>query len=241
MAIRQKDTGVTITLQDLVPRLDVDAAGVASLAEWEGTKLEESARQLLPEARSVVVFAMEIYLEILNLHRPGRTTGQASLNDFLARHTDYLGGRLTKSAYDVAKACHNEGMKALPLPAVGCPLDTRFLEAVFSYKHAAQAAGLGYIGRSSLLITPDFGPRVRLSCCLTEAVLERTKMEVVNVCQQCKVCSSKCPSGAISMPQAEEPYNFNKFACATFVTASGGCSECVRLCPAEVTLKRRVS
>lgn len=232
MASQQKEVEVDIILQDSIPGLEVDMAGVASLAEWKGTKLEEAALALLPEVKSVVVFALEIYPEILNHTRPGRAEGQASLNDLLDRHADFLNGRLTKAAYDVAKVCRSKGLKALPLPATGCPADARFLEAVFSYKHAAQAAGLGYIGRHSLLITPDFGPRVRLSCCLTEARLEPTRAEIVDVCQRCQVCIKKCPAGAISMPRGEEPYVINKFACGTFTEASGGCSECMRLCPA---------
>lgn len=233
MTKERKIIGVNTALQELIYKLDVDAAGVASLAEWKGTKLEETALRLLPQAHSVVVFAMEIYPEILNHARPGRAMGQASLYDLLNRNADFLQGRLTKAAYDVARACHSQGLKALPLPAAGCPLDARFLEAVFSYKHAGQAAGLGYIGRSSLLITPDFGPRVLLSCCLTEALLEPTKADIVNVCQRCKVCINKCPASAINLPQAEEPYIINKFACVTFREASGGCSECMRLCPVE--------
>jgi len=76
---------------------------------------------------------------------------------------DFINGRLTKAAYDVAKVSRRNGLKSLPLSAAGCPTDAIFLQAVFSYKHAAQAAGLGYVGRSSLLVTPDFGPRVRLA------------------------------------------------------------------------------
>ncbi len=231
--VRQgKTERAKVILQDLILKLDVDAVGIVRLDEWKGTKLEETALRLLPQTRSVVVFAMEVYPEILNHSRPGRAMGQASLNDLLNQNVAFLNGRLTKATYDVAKASRNIGLKALPLPAAGCPLDLRFLEAVFSYKHAGQAAGLGYIGRSSLLITPDFGPRVRLSCCLTEALLEPTRADVVDVCQRCKVCIKKCPAGAIEIPLAEEPYIIDKFACATFMGASGGCSECMRLCPA---------
>jgi epoxyqueuosine reductase QueG len=203
MTSQQKEAEVNTILQDLIPGLEVDRIGVASLET-----------------------------------RPLRTTGQASLNDLLDRHADFLNGRLTEAAYAVARACRSRGFKALPLSATGCPADARFLEAIFSFKHAGQAAGLGYLGRSSLLITPDFGPRVRLSCCLTEARLEPTRAEVVDVCQRCQVCIKKCPAGAISMPQAREPYVINKFACGTFVDASGGCSECMRLCPAVDKLSK---
>jgi len=218
-------------LQDFISRLEVDAVGIASLDEWKGTKLEETALRLLPTARSAVVFGMEIYQEILDHARPGRTMGLASLNDLLDCHAEFLNSRLTKAAYDVTKVSRSNGLKAFPLPAAGCPTDTRFLESVFSYKHAGQAAGLGKIGWHSLIITPGFGPRIRLSCCLTEAALESTTTEMTIECDSCGICLDRCPAEALAKPQAGELYGINKFACSCFQNASGGCCECMRLCP----------
>ena len=232
MTNERKTATENTTLQDLISKLEVNAVGIASLAEWKGTKLEETALRLLPQAHSVVVFAMEIYPEVLDLASPERIMGAASFNDLLVSDANYLYGRLTKAAYDVAKASRSIGLKALPLPAAGCPLDGRFLEAVFSYKHAGQAAGLGKIGWHSLLITPDFGPRVRLSCCLTEAELEPTNTNMIIECDSCGICPDNCPAGALAKPQAGEPYTINKFACSSFRNASGACSECMRICPA---------
>ncbi len=232
MIDEQKTVTQNAILLDLLSKLDVNAMGIASLAEWKGTKLEDTALRLLPQARSFIVLAMEIYPEILDLAPPERITGAASLNDLLARDDDYLSGRLTKAAYDVAKASRSLGLKALPLPAAGCPYDTRFLEAIFSYKHAAQAAGLGKIGWHGLLITPGFGPRVRLSCCLTEAELEPTTTvnETVD-CNSCRICLRSCPAGALAKPRGGKQYAINKFACCCFRNASGGCAECMRVCP----------
>ena len=232
MTNKRKTVTASTIMQDLIPKLEVDAVGIASLKEWKRTKLEETALRLLPQARSVVIFAMEIYPEILDLTSPGRMMGATSTNDLLARNADFLSGRLTKAAYDVTKAFRDSGLKALPLPAVGCPSDTRYLKAVFSYKHAGQAAGLGKIGWHSLLITPGFGPRVRLSCCLTEAELEPTNTNMTIECDSCGICLDNCPAGALSNPQASEQYAINKFACSSFYNASGGCAECMRLCPA---------
>ena len=218
-------------LRDSISKLDVDVVGIASLVEWKGTKLEETALKLLPQARSVMVFAMEVYPEILDLTSPERITGVASTNDLLARNVDFLAGRLTKAAYDAAKISHSVGLKALPLPSTGCPNDIRFLKAIFSYKHAGQAAGLGKIGWHSLLITPDFGPRVRLSCCLTEATLEPTNTSMTVECDNCVICLNNCPARALTEPQAGEQYAINKFACSSFYNAAGGCAECMRLCP----------
>jgi len=231
MDIERRTTAENATLQDLISTLDVDAVGIASLAEWKGTKLEETALKLLPQARSVVVFSMEIYLEVLDLASPGKMVGVASMNDLLDRNADFLSSRLTKAAHEVTKTSHRIGLNALPLPAVGCPLDTRFLEAVFSYKHAAQAAGLGKLGWHSLLMTPSFGPRVRLAACLTEAALEPTNANMTVDCDSCGICLDNCPAGALTKPQGSEQYAINKFACCTFRNAAGGCSECMRICP----------
>lgn len=219
-------------LETFIAKLDVDARGIISIAAWKGTRLEQTALALLPKARSVVVFAMEVYREIVDLALPGKTMGVASMNDLLDANADFLAARLTRAAYDTARASHELGLKALPLPAKGCPFDARFLQAVFSYKHAAQAAGLGNIGKHSLLVTPAFGPRVRLSCCLTEALLEPTMGGTPWKCAGCDICIENCPAGALAEPQPGEPYSMNKFACFSFRSASGGCAECMRLCPA---------
>ncbi len=55
-----KEKSSSTILQDFISKLDVDAVGIASLADWKETRLEETALKLLPQARSVVVFAMEI-------------------------------------------------------------------------------------------------------------------------------------------------------------------------------------
>ena len=91
MVINKEDVSkASAELQGFITRLDVDAVGIASVDEWKGTKLEETALKLLPTARSVVVMAMEIYPEIIDHARPGRTMGKASLNDLLNRNADFL-------------------------------------------------------------------------------------------------------------------------------------------------------
>lgn len=231
MASQQKQNEKKMLLEELKTGLDADIVGVANLSGWKGTRLEETALQLLPQTKSVVVLAMEVYPEVLDLSVPERTTGASSLNDLLDRHQEYLSSRLTKAAYDITRSFHQRGVKALPLPAAGCPMDGRFQEAVFSYKHAGQAAGLGRMGWHSLLITPDLGPRVRLACCLTEAELEATSLEYDTECAGCGICLEVCPAKAIFEPEGGEQYNINKYACCSYRSAAGGCSECMKLCP----------
>jgi epoxyqueuosine reductase len=61
-----------------------------------------------------------------------------------------------------------------------------------SHKHLGARAGLGNIGFSKLLITPDFGPRVRLASILTNAPLEPDKEYKNNLCEDCdKKCAKE--------------------------------------------------
>ena len=231
MADAQKINDGSSLLEELRLELDADIVGVASLSDWKGTRLEERALRLLPQAKSIVVIAKEIYPEILDLSSSERITGAASLNDVLLHNSEYMNGRLNEAVYDMTKEFRQRGLKALPLAAAGCPYDARFLEAVFSFKHAAEAAGLGRMGWHSLLITPGFGPRVRLACCLTEAELETTKLDYDTECAGCGICLEICPAKAIFQPETGEPYAINKYACCSFLTAAGGCSQCMKLCP----------
>ncbi len=64
-------------------------------------------------------------------------------------------------------------------------------------KGAAILAGLGTIGKNNLLITPTFGPRVRLRAVLIERELEQTGPGEFNPCDACDMpCWRGCPQGA---------------------------------------------
>jgi epoxyqueuosine reductase QueG len=228
---KKKAMKIDTKVQEALAKLDVDMAGVVRIDEVKGAKLAKDALKLLPTAKSIVVMGMAIYPEFLDLTSPERTMGTANLNELLTRHNDYLRGRLLKAGYDIATASHRAGLKALPLPGQGPSVDGRFLESVISYKHAGAAAGLGSIGMNSLLVTEKYGPRVQLAVCLTEAALKSTAGEPQKNCRSCNVCVFKCPAKALAIPRKGESYIFNKFACRTYVEASGGCSECMRVCP----------
>lgn len=229
--VKKSTNKASAGVQELLPKLDVDMVGVARLSDLKGTRLEEQALKLLPSARSIVVVAAEVYPEFLDLTTPEMVMGTANLNNLLSHHTDYLAGRLNRAAYEVARASRKAGLRALPLPSRNVPTDRRTLESIISYRHAAEAAGLGQIGMSSLLVTLKYGPRVRLGLCLTEASLKSTTRDTSGTCRDCNICVSKCPAHALDWPEDGERYAINKFACREYLEAAGGCSECMKQCP----------
>ena len=231
MAVKKGVEKVNKEVQDSLSRLEVDTVGVAQIDKLKNKQAKEAVLGLLPSAKSLVVVGVEIWPEFLDLTSPEMTAGSFNLNDIYQQHIGYLQGKLTKAIYDTAKASKKAGLKALPLTGQGPTVDRRVLRGFLSYKHLAEAAGLGRIGMSSLLITEKFGPRLRLAMCLTEAVLEPSKIIDYNICRYCNVCVLKCPAKALERPKSGEAYAINKFACAEYGNAAGGCSECMRVCP----------
>ena len=66
-------------------------------------------------------------------------------------------------------------------------------------KDAAALAGLGTIGKNNLLITPQFGPRVRLRALLVDVELEPTGPIDFTPCEGCDMpCRITCPKDAFA-------------------------------------------
>jgi epoxyqueuosine reductase len=211
---------------------EVSLFGVARVEDMEGTPLYDSAVALMPKAKSIMVLGKEIFAEVVNLIHPDQIMGEAAARDLYAPHLDYLNGRLNCAMYDLANTYRDEGYRVIPLPSMGTPTDTRFLRGLVSFKHAAEFAGLGAIGRSSLLITPQFGPRVRLAALLMDAEVPSGKKMATDFCAGCNApCVAACPAGAIAMPDGGQPYRVDKFACASFRGGAGGCATCLSVCP----------
>jgi epoxyqueuosine reductase len=64
-------------------------------------------------------------------------------------------------------------------------------------KDAAVLAGLGCIGKNNMMVTPEYGPRVRLRAMLTDIVLKPTGPVGFDPCKECDMpCQRVCPQKA---------------------------------------------
>ena len=108
------------------------------------------------------------------------------------------------------------------------------------YPPMAQAAGLGWRGINGLLITPEFGPRVRLAAVFTE--IENLPVHkdnehtwVLDFCESCKRCIRDCPPDAFY----DEPIQhknglvtvLDNAKCFPYFAKNHGCSICIKVCP----------
>ena len=224
----------TTSLDNLLGDLKVDKIGIASLYDLKDTPLWNQSQKLLPGAKSVIALAMELFLATVNQVTSKAVVGDLALRDLYLANSAVVNGHLDWEGYKMVKLLHAQGFKGLLLPAEGGPYDSRLLEGPLSYKHTAEAAGFGIIGWHNLLITPEYGPRVRLVCILTDAPFTSSApLNMESPCLECGgACVKICPAKAISKPRAGEAYHLDKYACCSYYTASGMCAECLRVCPA---------
>ncbi|MBD3170077.1 MAG: reductive dehalogenase [candidate division Zixibacteria bacterium] len=105
---------------------------------------------------------------------------------------------------------------------------------------AACVAGLGEMGRLGYLITPKFGPRIRLGAVTTDLPLvpdKPVKFGVQDFCRICKKCAINCPSGAIPTGDKTDVRGVVKWQldierCFHYWRAAGSdCGLCMRVCP----------
>ena len=109
-------------------------------------------------------------------------------------------------------------------------------------KTLATLSGLGWIGRSTLLIVPTYGPRVRPGALLTDMPLETNTPIVQSQCRNCRACVDICPVGAIkgklwsqTTPRSElldvsRCYN-HLWSAKTTLGRRQICGLCLKVCP----------
>ncbi len=121
------------------------------------------------------------------------------------------------------------------------------LYSLFNHKMAATSAGIGWIGKNGLLISPDFGPRLSLATVLTDAKLRPDTPAEQSLCGQCSLCVQHCPSQAITGAVWSRSQPFIELvrlsACRSHKAAKRltegkpNCGLCINICPYGRTSK----
>ena len=112
----------------------------------------------------------------------------------------------------------------------------------YSHKKAACLAGLGTVGKNSLFLHREFGPRVRLGTVMTDCPLPCARHEVKSVCGSCRLCMDACPAKAIlggewgvdvNREQLFDPAACSEYMKKNFQQIGRGavCGICMRVCP----------
>lgn len=205
------------------PTKEDRARAIPVLSEGERFEQTDEALYIPRSMNRVIALAFEEdYYGIAN--SPGRLASAAVGNGY---------SRMAFTACTLAEFVRELGYRAIPAgngTGLSIPM--------------AIDAGLGELGRLGLLVTPKYGPRVRLAKVITDMPLlpdSPIKFGVADFCEACMLCAEHCPSAAITdgprtwegkspsnnpgtfkwYIESEKCYDFNGFSC----------SNCKRVCP----------
>jgi len=188
---------------------------------------------MMKDAKSVIVFAVYMgsdYYRTIKIQ--GKTLGDSRIGHI---YRDWL-------AHELAEFLRTKGFRAV-VPSGFLDRDRKI--ARLSFKLAAHEAGIGPYGKSGIIITPEYGPKVNIGAIITDAALESDRKLDFNPCQACNVCAKICPAKAIQAG-LDPPISHNREKCLGFVQKLRDetnddnflCGYCYDLCPVGRTRKR---
>ena len=188
------------------------------------------ATQLVDKARSVVVCAVSYKSDISGGYKAGDKCKIASY----ACNRDYH-----KTLKKMLKGVMRELQNTYPSLEGRTFVDS----APLLEKQYAVEAGLGWIGRQSLLVTPEYGTYVLLGEIVINAEVSQYDKPLESVgCGECRRCIEACPTGAIVSPMTIDTSRC--ISCHTIevqpsaqIRLNGwifGCDECQNCCPYNI-------
>ena len=224
-------------LYSLATSMGADLYGVADLRPYEVEMVRQGGELVsgYPYAISVGIRLLDTIVDQL----PNRSLRSVRVS-YRSHSYDVINGRLDTISSLLAARLQKEGYRSMPVPASE-RIDDERICAMFSHKMAAHLAGLGWIGKSCLLVTPQYGPRVRWTTVLTDHPFTRTGKPMDTICGNCEECLKACPVQAFTgrLFEQEEPREarFDARKCDQYFkdlekqAPKPTCGMCVFICP----------
>jgi len=199
-------------IKEAAKRLGADIVGIGSIDRWADAPSQMDPKQIMPRAKSIIAMGFRVFRGSLRGIEEGTYFSNYSAMGYGGITYLYM----PMTVINLCKLIEDEGYEAVPM---GHQSDWRgidnkgFLRENYSrpvapgkpqpdimvnLRIAAYLCGLGEIGYSKMLLTPEFGPRVRVCIIITEMELEPDPiMEPGTLCNRCMACVRECPGNCI--------------------------------------------
>ncbi len=225
---------VSSELKAFCRSLGADLVGIADLAPFQQgwPTLPSDLLRPFTRAISVAVRLDDTIMEAITSHPTAA----------YAEHYRTANADLDRLTAEISSWIMNRGFRAEAVPASKI-MDTENLLGAVSHKAIAKMAGIGWQGKSLLIVSPQFGPRIRLATVLIDMPLTPDG-PVRNRCGSCTECRDACPVQAIRNVTASDRYAdrdealffdlcVNRTYENSLLPGIGAriCGVCVRACP----------
>jgi len=252
--------------------------GFAPVSRFKDAPKGHGPCDFLPEAKSVIVLGMRISDSIVDYNDyHNHFTGKASwANETVSRQDwanvvrynyylqvgNYVQDELLLYlASKIAWKLEDQGYKSMPMATTATrgisATEMQWAKAFYpwSQRHAAVMAGLGEFGYNNIVLTPEYGPRIRFNSIITEAEFKYSPLVSQKIClrEKCQKCLGACTAGAIQLREGFDneqifittPAKTDYRLCLTWDErgiSTPRCffyGTCLRVCPVKPDLKKR--
>jgi len=211
-----------------------DICGIAVVARFANAPKGFHPCDIYPDCKSVIVFAS---------HFP-RSTLQARTTVPYTLIRNMMVNKLDGIAFHLSQELETEDITSIPIPSADpyeyWDPDQKHGKGILSLKHAGYLAGLGVIGKNTLLINDKYGNMIWLGAILVSIDLEPDPVASYEGCiHECTLCIDSCPQHALNGVTINQ-----KFCRERSNSSSDGggwiikCNICRKVCPNHEGLRK---
>jgi epoxyqueuosine reductase len=223
------------SIKAIFTQAGADLCGIANVESFTEAPKGFHPADIYTDCKSVIVFAKPI----------PKGTMHVSPRIVYEHFNSLVHDVLDSIAYFAANRIEAElpGAIVVPLPANG-PYEywveqTMEGRGILSMKHAAVLAGIGTLGKSSLLLNSRFGNMLSVGAVLTNLDLPTDPPAEAICVKSCRICIDSCPAHAISENGVDQllcrKHTYAKNSRGFEVT---NCNICRSRCPRAFGCKR---
>ncbi|MFX1385208.1 MAG: epoxyqueuosine reductase [Promethearchaeota archaeon] len=179
-------------IKKISKNLGFDICGVAPVERFGAAPVGFQPTDIYKECKSVIVFAKTVPSEPLNA---SSFVPYSHLGNLIIQEVDNLTIQFTRKLEEL-------GVGAVPIPSDDpyeyWESDRMYGRAILSLRHAGHLAGLGVLGKNTLLINNQYGNMIQLGAILVNIDLQGDPIADYEGClQDCEICLNSCPKGAL--------------------------------------------
>ena len=173
--------------------LGADLCGIACAASFRDAPEGNRPEDIYSKCKSIVVFAKRMPPESMFAES---CVPYTSLFDIFTRQLDDIGTQ-------ICEALEHMRMGAVNIPSDGpyeyWDNEKQYGRGILSMRHAGYLAGLGVLGRNTLLTNMKLGNIIQLGSVLVDTELEPDKPAEYSLCpDDCRLCIEACPTNALN-------------------------------------------
>ncbi len=224
------------SVRELVLSLGADVCGFAEKGRFEDAPKGFSPLDLYDDCQTVIAFGVALPK---GLRQVDPRLIYQHFNESVANHMiDQISLKLAK-ALEQRFGCH-----AVPIP---CDNPYEYWDAehmegrgLLSMKHAAVQAGLGTMGKNTLLLNREYGNMLNIGVVLTDLALSSDPLAQSVCINGCTLCTDACPVGAIQngtvIQKLCREHAYGQKTAKGFGTTV--CNHCRAVCPVAFGIKK---